>query len=438
MRMYDIIEKKRDKKSLTYEELKFFVKGITNKTIPDYQTTALLMAAFLNGLDERETFQLCQLMAASGDQMTFPDDLPTADKHSTGGVGDKTSLIVGPIVAANGLVLAKMSGRALGHTGGTVDKLESIPNFNATLSLEQFHDIYKRSNLCITGQTGNMVPADKILYGLRDVTATVDNVSLIATSIMSKKLAAGAKNIVLDVKTGDGAFMSTIKAAEELAEKMVEIGVNNNRNISALITNMNYPLGYNVGNSLEVIEAIEVLKGNVKGPLYEVSMALAGELIHLATNKGQDVCYQLAIDSINNGSALEKLREMISNQGGNVDVIKDYTLFKQPNETIKVYSKDSGYISDIKAKTIGEISMQLGAGRITKTTPIDMSAGIILNKTVGDYIDKGELLATLYTDKKNLPNIIDDFLKTITLSSNEVKKVKTVIGRVTKKQTIYY
>jgi len=438
MRMYDIIEKKRDSKKLNYKELQFFVTGICNKTIPDYQTTAFLMAAYLNGFDEEETYQLCELMANSGDVMVFHEQLKTADKHSTGGVGDKTSLIVGPVVAANGLTLAKMSGRGLGYTGGTIDKLESIPGFNATLSLKQFKEIYKKSNLCITGQTGNMVPADKILYGLRDVTATVDNIPLIATSIMSKKLAAGAKNIVLDVKTGNGAFMSTIKAAEALATKMVEIGANNNRNVSALITNMNYPLGYNIGNSLEVIEAIELLKGNIKGHLYDVSINLAGELIHLATNEDREQCIEKAIKSIENGSALEKLKEMIVNQGGDIRIIDDYSLFKQAKYTFEIKAEKSGYITDIKAKSIGKLSMMLGAGRETKTSIIDMSAGIVLKKQVGDYLNEKEVIAMLYSDKKNVKDIIDTFTDIFIIRDKKAKPYKIVIGRITKDKVIYF
>jgi len=438
MRMYDIIEKKRDNKRLTYEELDFFVTGICNKTIKDYQTTAFLMAAFLNGLDEKETYQLCDLMANSGDTMSFPEDLVTADKHSTGGVGDKTSLIVGPIVAANGMTLAKMSGRALGHTGGTIDKLESIRGFNTSLDLEQFKDIYEKSNLCITGQTGNMVPADKILYALRDVTATVNDISLIATSIMSKKLAAGARNIILDVKTGDGAFMSTVKEAQALAEKMVAIGVNNGRNVMALITDMNYPLGYNIGNSLEVIEAIEVLKGNVKGPLYDISIHLASELLHLGTKKDRKTCMEQVLLSINNKSALGKLEEMIKNQGGDTKVINDYTLFKKAKYTHEVVVKETGYITDIKAKAIGITSMLLGAGRETKASTIDMSAGIVLNKQVGDYIKGGQVIATLYSDLENIKTFEINLLKAITIDKEKAKPFKTVIARVTKDETVYF
>ncbi len=409
--MFDIIAKKRDSKTLSYDELEFFVNGIVDKSISDYQTTALLMAIYLNGMDGRETSDLCMLMARSGDMMEFSEELITVDKHSTGGVGDKTSLIAGPICAAAGLTVAKMSGRALGHSGGTVDKLESIPGFKVNMTVEEFEKAYRKTGICIAGQSGNMVPADKILYALRDVTATIDCLPLIATSIMSKKLAAGAGNIVLDVKTGSGAFMKDAKSAFELAEKMVEIGVNNGRNISALITMMDTPLGYAVGNSLEVEEAVEILKGNGKDTdLYKVSTALAAELISMTQNIESDEALKIAQNKISDGSALQKLRDMVSGQSGNMDALDDFKLFKQPKNKYEILVKEDGYLSELKAMGVGVVSMNLGAGRGKKTDPIDYSAGIRLIKKPGDSVKKGEILAVLYSDKSDLKQFADEFL----------------------------
>ncbi|MCD6323321.1 MAG: thymidine phosphorylase, partial [Clostridiales bacterium] len=411
----------------------FFVNGIVDKSISDYQTTALLMAIYLNGMDGRETSDLCMLMARSGDMMEFSDELITVDKHSTGGVGDKTSLIAGPICAAAGLTVAKMSGRALGHSGGTVDKLESIPGLKVDMTVEEFEKAYRKTGICIAGQSGNMVPADKILYALRDVTATIDCLPLIATSIMSKKLAAGADNIVLDVKTGNGAFMKDAKSAFELAEKMVEIGVNNGRNISALITMMDAPLGYAVGNSLEVEEAVEILKGKeIDTDLYKVSVALAAELISMTQNVKNDEALKIAQNKISDGSALQKLRDMVRGQGGNVNALDNFKLFKQPENKFEVLAPKDGYLSGLKAMEVGIISMNLGAGRTKKTDPIDYSAGIRLIKKPGDNVKKGEVLATLYSDKKDLGKFAEEFMSACDFSKGKPVIPPLILGRVTK------
>ncbi|MFO7612411.1 MAG: thymidine phosphorylase, partial [Clostridia bacterium] len=369
----------------------------------------------------------------SGDMMEFSDELVTVDKHSTGGVGDKTSLIVAPMAAGFGLTVAKMSGRALGHTGGTVDKLESIPGMKVDMSLDEFEKVYRETGICISGQSGNMVPADKILYSLRDVTATISCIPLIATSIMSKKLAAGAKNIVLDVKTGSGAFMENPEEAFVLAEKMVGIGQDNGRNVSALVTMMDAPLGYCIGNSLEVMEAIDVLKGGCAGSdLCEVSIALTAELISMTSGMDVRDAAGEAKRRIADGSALKKLRDMIIAQGGNAAVIDDYSLFKQPRTVIEVRSPESGYISAIDAKSIGAVSMNLGAGRSSKTDPIDYSAGIRLAKKPGDRVEKGGIMAHLYTDRENAAGQAESFLDACEFSKTRTKEKKLILGRVSK------
>jgi pyrimidine-nucleoside phosphorylase len=434
VKMFDIIAKKRDGLTLSFEELEFFVNGIVDKSIPDYQTTALLMAIYLNGMDGKETSDLCMLMANSGDVREFSEELITVDKHSTGGVGDKTSLIVGPICAASGLTVAKMSGRALGHSGGTIDKLESIPGFRTGMDLHEFEKAYRKSGICIAGQSGNMVPADKILYALRDVTATIDCLPLIATSIMSKKLAAGAKNIVLDVKVGSGAFMKDSESAFALAEKMVKIGIQNGRNISALITRMDAPLGYAIGNSLEVMEAIDVLKGkDICSDLYRVSTALAGELISMTSDMDVDEARIAAEERISDGSAYGRLQEMIKAQGGNYYVMEDYSLFKKPMYELEIKSETGGYIANIEAMQIGTISMNLGAGRSKKTDPIDYSAGIRLMKKPGDPISKGDVIAVLKSDRPDLSGYAKEFLAACSFTEEEPKMLKLILGRVSEK-----
>ncbi|MFO7637079.1 MAG: thymidine phosphorylase [Clostridia bacterium] len=435
MRFVEIIRKKRDGGTLTREELSFFIEGICNGSIPDYQTSALLMAVFLKGMDDGETAALCQLMTESGSVLELDESLPTVDKHSTGGVGDKTTFIISPAVASLGLYVAKMSGRGLGHTGGTIDKLEAIPGFRTELEPDEFKRIYMETGLCIIGQTGNMVPADKILYGLRDLTATVDSIPLIATSIMSKKLAGGAKSMVLDVKAGEGSFMKDEQAAIELAKVMVRIGDMNGRNVSALITTMDQPLGYCVGNAIEVEESIEMLKGKDIPDLMEISTALAGEMLHLAKGTPVDKARVLAAESMKNGKALEKLKEMIRAQGGDDRVAEDYSLFGQSGHILEVFSEEEGYVTSVKAMGIGKASMDCGAGRTEKDSPVDHTAGVRLDKKAGDHVRKGERLARAYTSFEEHGEIIRGIRQSYTFSKEKPKKRKLILARVTRQGT---
>lgn len=398
MNFIDIIRKKRDGLELTKEEIEFFAFSAANATVPDYQLSALLMAIYLNGLNERETLELTQAMAHSGDMADLSGiDGIKGDKHSTGGVGDKTTLIVAPIVAECGVKVAKMSGRGLGHTGGTVDKLESIPGFRTSLETKEFIGIVNNCGLCVAGQSGRLCPADKKLYGLRDVTATVDNMPLIASSIMSKKLAGGADCIVLDVKYGSGAFMKDIASAKALAEKMVEIGRGAGRKIAALITDMDVPLGYYIGNSLEVIEAVETLKGNGPADLTRISVMLAAKLLQLAGKGSFEECQRLAETKIADGSALKKLAEAVALQGGDAEYIRNPSRFEIAKHKYEIRAAESGYIVHMDAEGIGSVCVALGAGRMRKEDSIDPSAGIILRKKTGDFAEKGEAIATLYS-----------------------------------------
>lgn len=402
MRMYDIIHKKRNGGELSGDEIRFFVEGYTNGSVPDYQAAACCMAVYFQGMTEKETSELTLAMAESGDQIDLSGiDGFTVDKHSTGGVGDKTSLIVAPIVASCGGKVAKMSGRGLGHTGGTVDKLEAIPNFRTELTPDEFIKQVNNIGLCIVGQTGELAPADKKLYALRDVTATVESIPLIASSIMSKKLAAGSKGIVLDVKTGSGAFMKTFEESENLAKEMVSIGKSAGRSVTAVITNMDIPLGNSVGNSLEVIEAIKTLNGEGESDLTDVCLTLAAQMLCMVTGEDEKACYAMAKDAIDDGSALNKLCEMISAQGGNSGVVDDFSLFKQPKHTVEIFSEREGYIEHTDAEKIGLASVILGAGREKKGDQIDSSAGIVLKKKTGDRVEKGDTLAIFYTDDES-------------------------------------
>lgn len=405
MRMYDIIEKKRNGGELTTQEIECFVKGATSGEIPDYQISALLMAIYFKGMTNRETVDLTICMRDSGDTLDLSrfGNL-SVDKHSTGGVGDKTTLIVAPIVASLGAKVAKMSGRGLGFTGGTVDKLESASGYNTTPEIDEFFDISSRCGVSVISQTGNMAPADKKLYALRDVTATIESIPLITASIMSKKLAAGAKNIVLDVKCGSGAFMKTKEDATLLSEKMVEIGKMCGVNTVAVLTNMNTPLGNAVGNSLEVIEAAEILKGKKQGALYDICVKLASLMVSLALEISEDEATLRVINSINSGSGFAKMKEWFAMQGANPEVLEDYTLFKSPKHVFEVKAENSGYIESIDALSIGKAALILGAGREKAGDTIDHSAGVYLNKTLGDYVEKGETLCTLYTDKETSLN----------------------------------
>lgn len=400
MRMYDIIAKKRDGNELTDEEIRYFVKAVSAESVPDYETSALLMAMFIRGLNERETATLTDAMAYSGDTVDLSrfGNL-SVDKHSTGGVGDKTSLIVAPIVAAAGAVVAKMSGRGLGHTGGTVDKLESIPGYNTSLSPDEFLAQAEKCSLALVGQSGDLAPADKKLYALRDVTATVNSIPLICSSIMSKKIAAGSKNIVLDVKVGSGAFMKTPEDAETLAREMVKLGKLCGRNIAALITDMDSPLGYAVGNSLEVAEAVSVLKGETDGDLLEVSSALATEMLSLALEITADDAVKLVDNTLKNGSAFAKMKEWVALQGGDTDTLDNTSLLPAASIINEVRSSREGYITAMDAEIIGTASMILGAGRKAKDDVIDHGAGIIIKAKVGDYVRIGDVLCVLHTNR---------------------------------------
>ncbi len=433
MRMYDIIHKKRNGGELSDEEIRFFVEGYTNDTIPDYQAAAFCMAVYFRGMTARETSSLTLAMAESGDQIDLSGiEGFTVDKHSTGGVGDKTSLIVAPIVASCGGKVAKMSGRGLGHTGGTVDKLEAIPNFRTELSPDEFIKQVNGIGLCIVGQTGELAPADKKLYALRDVTATVESIPLIASSIMSKKLAAGSRGIVLDVKTGSGAFMKTVEDSEELAREMVSIGKSAGRSVTAVITNMDIPLGDSVGNSLEVIEAIKTLKGEGESDLTEVCLTLAAQMLCMVTGSDEKTSYAMAKGAIDDGSALNKLREMISAQGGNAGIVDDYSLFKQPKCAVEIVSEHDGYIEHTDAEKIGLASVILGAGREKKGDPIDPSAGIVLKKKTGDHIEKGETLAVFYTDDESkIESAKSEFLGAFTFG-NEKPQAQNLIYKIIK------
>ena len=418
MDMYEIITKKKHGEALTREEIEAFVKGYTDGDIPDYQASALLMAICFKGMTDEETFALTDAIARSGEEIDLGAfDTLSADKHSTGGVGDKTTLIVAPIAAALGCKVAKMSGRGLGHTGGTVDKLESFDGYNTSLTPAEFFSQVQRCGIAVIGQSGNLAPADKKLYALRDVTATVDSVPLIASSIMGKKLAAGSHNIVLDVKYGSGGFMKTPESAVELAEKMVKIGNMKGRNVAALITNMDIPLGHAVGNILEVREAIATLSGNGPADLSEVCLSLASTMAHLALGISIKEARKRAEDALYSGKALEKFAEWIAAQGGDTSVIYDICKFKCAKYTLEVKAECDGYISKMDTEHIGHIAVLLGAGRLTKDDEIDHSAGIVIEKKTGEMVKRGDVLATLYTNKESaLAAARDELIRSYTVS----------------------
>ena len=406
MRMSDIILKKRNGGVLSDEEIKFFIDGYTRGQIPDYQASALCMAVYFRGMNEEETVTLTKCMAESGDMLDLCrfGDL-TSDKHSTGGVGDKTTLIVAPIAASLGAYVTKMSGRGLGHTGGTVDKLESIPGYRTSLPEEEFLRTAEKTHIAVIGQTGNLTPADKKLYALRDVTATVDSIPLITASIMSKKLAAGSKNIVLDVKYGSGAFMKTTEDAERLAENMVKIGKGCGRNVTAVLTNMDIPLGSSVGNALEVKEAIRVLKGEQNDELTEVCVTLASEMVSQVRKIPADEARVLVKKAISDGSAFEKMKEWIAAQGGDAESLSDTELLPSAPLIYPVIADRSGYMTGTDAQLIGHAAMLLGAGRVSKEDTIDPAAGIVMKKKPGDFVKAGEAICMLHTsDVKTIPS----------------------------------
>ncbi len=431
MRIYDIISKKRDGFELTDEEIAFFIKGYVKGDIKDYHAAALLMAIYLNGMTDREMVTLTLEMAQSGDMLDLGAiDGITVDKHSTGGVGDKTTLIVTPIVAALGCKVAKMSGRGLGHTGGTVDKLESIDGFNVSLEPEEFIETVKKTGICVVGQTGDLAPADKKLYALRDATATVGCIPLIASSIMSKKLAAGSQCIVLDVKYGSGAFMKTAEDAQALSEKMVSIGKGAGRKIAAVISDMDTPLGKNIGNTLEVIEAVDILKSAEMSDLTEVSLELAANLIMLAQEISYSDAKTKVESALKDGSAYKKFLEMVSAQGGNTDIIEDTAKIKKAAYKKDIISNSDGYVAFTDAEKIGSASVILGAGRVNKEDSIDYTAGIILHKKAGDKVNKGDIIAEMFTnDEEKFASAEEMFMSAYKFSETENEK-KSLVYKV--------
>lgn len=432
MRMYDIIAKKRDGGTLSDEEIQFFIDGYVHGEIPDYQASALMMAIFLRGMTAKETASLTRSMAYSGDLVDLSSiDGIKVDKHSTGGVGDKTTLIVAPIVASLGVRVAKMSGRGLGHTGGTVDKLESIPGFQTSLDRETFFEIVRRVGVSVIGQSGNLAPADKKLYALRDVTATVNSIPLIASSIMSKKIAAGSDRILLDVKTGSGAFMKTLEDSIALAKEMVSIGEHVGRRTVALITDMDRPLGCAIGNALEVHEACETLRGNGPEDLTEVCVELAANMLWLAEKGELAQCRDLAKQQIENGRAFAKLKEMVQAQGGDVRTLEDPAQFTQPKVCYEVPAPRDGFLYTMNTELCGIASVELGAGRERKEDPIDFSAGIVLRKKIGDFVQKGQILASFYSSEEKKCRIAEQtFLQALCIQDKMPKPVPLIHAHV--------
>ncbi len=428
MRAVDIIIKKRNGEVLSKEEIAFMVNGYTKGEVEEYQMSAFAMAIYFKGMTDLETTYLTEAMLKTGDELDLSAIKGVkVDKHSTGGVGDKTSLVVGPIVASLGVKFAKMSGRGLGHTGGTLDKLESIPGFNIQIPNEDFIKQVNKIGMAIVGQSANLALADKKLYSLRDVTGTVDSIPLIASSIMSKKLASGADVISLDVKVGSGAFMKNIESATKLAELMVQIGKNCGRSMTAILTNMDEPLGLAVGNSLEVIEAINTLKG--KGPKDFTDLCYifsAHLLIDANLAKTEDEALEMVKESIKSGKALETFKEFVKAQGGNPAVVDDYSLFEQAKYEINVLATKSGYVSKIDALTVGNASCILGAGREKLTDSVDHAVGIVLAKKVGDKVSNGDVLATIYANKENVDTEIK-MLKDAFIIENEAKEMKLIL-----------
>ncbi len=403
MRMYDIIQKKRDGGKLTEQEIGWLIDGYCKGTIPDYQMSALCMAIYFQGMDLEETTALTFAVRDSGDKLDLSDIHGLrVDKHSTGGVGDKTSLVVAPIVASLGVAVAKMSGRGLGHTGGTIDKLESIPGFKTDLPIDEFKNIVNQTGIAIVGQNAELAPADKLLYALRDVTATVNSLPLIVSSIMGKKLAADDDCIVLDVKTGSGSFMKTLEKSRELAEWMVAIGKRAGKRVRALITDMDRPLGAAIGNSLEVIEAIETLKGEGPSDLTELCIALSAHILCLAEKGDYAICEQMAKGAISSGAALQKLVEMVKAQGGDESYILTPDKFEKAKYTHRVKAIESGYIVGVDTEGYGVASLLLGAGRNTKEDKIDFAAGVRLQAKTGDFVQVGDTIATLYANDEKL------------------------------------
>ncbi|EZP76023.1 pyrimidine-nucleoside phosphorylase [Parageobacillus genomosp. 1] len=424
MRMVDLIAKKRDGHALSKEEIDFIIRGYTNGDIPDYQMSALAMAVFFRGMTEEETAALTMAMVHSGDVIDLSKiDGIKVDKHSTGGVGDTTTLVLGPLVASVGVPVAKMSGRGLGHTGGTIDKLESVPGFHVEIDNDQFIELVNKNKIAIIGQTGNLTPADKKLYALRDVTATVNSIPLIASSIMSKKIAAGADAIVLDVKTGAGAFMKELEGAKQLAKAMVDIGKRVGRKTMAVISDMSQPLGYAVGNALEVKEAIDTLKGEGPEDLQELCLTLGSYMVYLAEKSPSlEEARALLENSIQEGKALETFKVFLEAQGGDASVVDDPSKLPQAKYQWELEAAEDGYVAEIVADEVGTAAMLLGAGRATKESTIDLSVGLVLRKKVGDPVKKGESLVTIHSNTDNIEEVKEKLQKNIRISSTPIRK----------------
>lgn len=421
MYMPELIRKKRDGGELTAEEISYIINGCVSEEVPDYQLSAFAMAVFFRGMTKAETVALTLAMRDSGDKADLSGISGVkVDKHSTGGVGDKTTLIVAPIVAACGVKVAKMSGRGLGHTGGTVDKLEAIPGFQTSISPQKMRETVESCGLSVTGQSGNMCPADKKLYALRDVTATVDSIPLIASSIMSKKLADGSDCILLDVKTGSGSFMKTLDDSRLLARTMVEIGRGAGVKTAALITNMDAPLGKAVGNSLEVIESVDILKGNISGDLWTVCRELSCRMLMLAGIGDREKCAELVDEVIKGGEALRRFEMMVKSQGGDVSYIENTSKFEKASFSREVYAPADGYITHMDSENIGLTAVLLGAGREKKEDNIDTAAGIVISAKTGDFVKRGELLATLFSnDKSRLDGAETRYLSAVSIGAQK-------------------
>ncbi|EJL1416329.1 pyrimidine-nucleoside phosphorylase [Staphylococcus pseudintermedius] len=431
MRMVDIIAKKRDGHALTKEEIEFVVNGYTNDDIPDYQMSSLAMAIFFQDMTDEERAYLTMAMVESGDQIDLSNiEGIKVDKHSTGGVGDTTTLVLAPLVAALDVPVAKMSGRGLGHTGGTIDKLESVEGFHVEISEEAFVKLVNEDKVAVIGQTGNLTPADKKIYALRDVTATVNSIPLIASSIMSKKIAAGADAIVLDVKTGNGAFMKTVDDAEQLAHAMVKIGNQVGRQTMAIISDMSQPLGRAIGNALELQEAIDTLKGEGPEDLTELVLTLGSQMVVLAQKaKDLDEARGMLQEVIDNGKALEKFKTFLSNQGGDASVVDEPSKLPTAQYQFELPAKRSGVVSEMIANEIGIASMMLGAGRQTKEDVIDLAVGLVLNKKVGDRVEEGESLLTIYANSEDVEQVKQKLYDNITISDHaeQPQLINTII-----------
>lgn len=418
MRMVDLIAKKRDGKELTTEEINFMINGYTKGDIPDYQVSAMAMAIFFKDMTDRERADLTMAMVNSGETIDLSAiEGVKVDKHSTGGVGDTTTLVLAPLVAALDIPVAKMSGRGLGHTGGTIDKLESIEGFHVEITKEEFVNLVNKHKIAVIGQTGNLTPADKKLYALRDVTATVDSIPLIASSIMSKKIAAGSDAIVLDVKTGAGAFMKTVEDAKELAHAMVAIGNNVGRKTMAVISDMSQPLGVAIGNSLEVQEAILSLRGEGPKDLEELCLALGRQMVFLAGKaESLEEAEEKLREVIRNGKALEKFKEFIANQGGDPSIVDDPGKLPQAKHTIELPALEDGVVAELVADEIGTAAMLLGAGRATKESEIDLAVGLMLNKKIGDRVKKGDSLVTIHANRENVEDVKEKLYASIRIA----------------------